>query len=468
MKLTKDDFDFINTLILLNKKKITPLDFTNLKGSQIQYKFDKINYLLKITNKSIIKKRFNNFYIHNFSDLKNITSNFDFTFFNKTQRLNIIIKKLLIDNYISIGPLEELFSQSKSSIKKDLKELKEKLKENSLDLIYKNRLGLTIEGSENDIRFFFLSYFLKNFNFFFENINIRETEYLIFNMLKGKNSSFETSKILSIVLSVQYYRIKNKLILTKLKDPLFTISNNAEYKLKTYYKFVDNISNVFDNYYEKSSLLFFLFGLCYSGNNPIILKKEEIFYSNLISILKNIGNDYNLNLHSDNYLIKTLGSHLKSAIFKISNKIPIINPCLQEGIVDYADLINKIKKECKELENTFKIKFNDDEIIFIFFHIKSSMLRLEKNKTHKKNILLVCNLGVGASKVLKDQLSKHFLLNIIDEISFYQFQVYNLEKVDFIIHTVDFLNSHIPSIKVNPLLTIKDLQTLEKLGFIKI
>lgn len=468
MKLTKDDFDFINTLILLDKKKITPLDFPNLKSSQMQYKFEKINYLLKITNKNIIKKRFNNFYVHNFLDLKNLISNFEFTFFNKTQRLNLIIKKLLIDNYISIGPLEDLFSQSKSSVKKDLKELKEKLKENSIDLIYKNRVGLTLNGNETDIRFFFLSYFLRNFDFFHKNINIRESEYLIFNMLKGKNSSFETSKILSIVLSVQYFRIKNKNFLTKLKDPLFTISNNSEYKLKTYYRFIDNASNIFDNYYEKSSLLFFLAGLCYSGNNPIILKKEEIFYSTLIKVLRNIGNDYNLNLHDDNYLIKTLGSHLKSAIFKISNKIPIINPCLKDGLIEYVDLINKIKKECKEFENNFKIKFNDDELIFIFFHIKSSMLRLEKNKTHKKNILLVCNLGVGASTILKDQLTKNFLLNIVDEVSFYQFQVYNLEKIDFIIHTVDFLSSSLPSVKVNPLLTTKDIQTLEKLGFIKI
>lgn len=468
MKLTKDDFDFINTLVLLNKKKITPLDFPNLKSSQMQYKFEKINYLLKITNKNIIKKRFNNFYVNNFSDLDNLTSNFEFTFFNKPQRLNIILKKLLIDNYINIGHLENIFSQSKSSVKKDLKDLKERLKENSIDLVYQNRLGLTLSGSENDIRFFFLSYFLHNFDFFNKEINIKESEYLIFNMLKGKNSSFETSKILAIIISVQYFRIKNRNILTKLRDPLFTISNNSEYKLKTYYRFIDSASVVFDNYYEKASLLFFLAGLCYSGKNPIILKKEDIFYSILLKMLKNIGDDYNLNLHTDNYLIKTLGSHLKSAIFKISNKIPIINPCLKDGIIEYLDLINRIKKECKDFENSFKIKFNDDEIIFIFFHIKSSMLRLEKNKIHKKNILLVCNLGVGASKVLKDQLCKNFLLNIVDEVSFYQFQIYNLEKIDFIIHTVDFLSSSLPSVKVNPLLTTKDIQVLDKLGFIKV
>ncbi len=468
MKLTKDDFDFITTLISLNKKRITTLDFNNLKSSQIQYKFNKINLLLEITNKKIIKKRFSNFYIHNFSDLEELISNFDFTFLNKTQRLNIIMKKLLVENYINVHDLEKFFSQSNSSIKKDLKELKERAKENSVELIYKSKLGFILNGDENNIRFFFLNYFLNDFDFFENHIKIKEAEYLVFNMLRKKNSPFETSKIISIMLSIQYYRVKNKEILIKLKDSLFIISEPSNYKLKTYYKFTDCLTKNLGSHFEKKSMLFILSVLCYSRSNPVILKKEETFQSILISLLEGIGTEYQLPLSKDEYLIKTLGSHIKSVFFKISNGIYTQKPYLKDIVTEYSKLFSLLKKECNIFKTYFNIKLNDDEIIFILFHIKSSILRLEKAKIHKQNVLLVCNLGGGATKLLSNQLSTIFSLNIIDEISFYQFQVYPLDNIDVIIHTVNFFKSNVKSIKVNLLLTTKDIQTLEQIGFTKL
>lgn len=64
MRLTKIDLDFINEIIRIGGKKITPSDFSNLKASQLSYKVEKINSLLNLMNKTIIKKRYSNFYIH--------------------------------------------------------------------------------------------------------------------------------------------------------------------------------------------------------------------------------------------------------------------------------------------------------------------------------------------------------------------------------------------------------------------
>ncbi|MGL5575699.1 MAG: hypothetical protein ACRDC1_19450, partial [Cetobacterium sp.] len=109
-----------------------------------------------------------------------------------------------------------------------------------------------------------------------------------------------------------------------------------------------------------------------------------------------------------------------------------------------------------------------DSIIFIFFHIKSSMIRIEKNRYKRKRILLVCNLGVGASEVLENQLLKYFRINIVDTVSYYQYQIHELKNIDYIIHTVDNLKSKIPSTKVSPILNKLDLKNLEKEGFIKL
>lgn len=137
MKLTKDDFLFITKIIELNKKRILIEDFSNLKPSQVQYKFKKINFLLKITNRKIIKRRFGNFYVNNFDELKTLIQDFEFSALNKYQRMNIIIKTLLIKNHIGISSLENTFSQSRTAVKKDLKSLRIILEKYSIKLIYK-------------------------------------------------------------------------------------------------------------------------------------------------------------------------------------------------------------------------------------------------------------------------------------------------------------------------------------------
>ncbi|MBC2849949.1 helix-turn-helix domain-containing protein [Cetobacterium sp. 8H] len=468
MNLTKSDLNFIKDVIKANNKKISPSNFPNLKVSQFSYKMDKINFLLKIMDKKTLKKRFGNYYINSIEDLIELTKTLDFSKLDKKERISTIFELLLLKNKINISNLEDLFYQSRSSVKKDLKEVKEILKKYNLTLEYHYHLGLSIEGKESDTRFFYLNYFFENHIFFKNKLEKKSIEYLVFNILKGKNSSFETSKILNIAITIQYYRILNHNFLTSLKEPIFTINNDFSEEFNVYSKFLEKISNNYSVYYEKNFLLFFLTGLCYSKNSLIVFKKENLFNDSLKEFLTNIGLKYNLNFFEDNYLIKTLGAHLKSTIFKLSYRIPITNPCITDDLSDFSEFINTIKKEIKIFEKNFNLNFNLDSIIFIFFHIKSSMIRIEKNRYKRKKILLVCNLGVGASEVLENQLLKYFRINIVDTVSYYQYQVHELKNIDYIIHTVDNLKSKIPSTKVNPLLTKLDLKNLEKEGFIKL
>ncbi len=225
MKLTKDDFLFITKIIELNKKRIFIEDFSNLKPSQVQYKFKKINFLLKITNRKIIKRRFGNFYVNNFDELKTLIQDFEFSALNKYQRMNIIIKTLLIKNHIGISSLENTFSQSRTAVKKDLKSLRIILEKYSIKLIYKKKLGLFLAGNENNIHLFFLSYFLENYDFFHENIYKNIFNLMDLNILKIKTYSLETLKVLNIILIIQYHRTKNNDFIIDSKKEIFTNKN---------------------------------------------------------------------------------------------------------------------------------------------------------------------------------------------------------------------------------------------------
>ncbi|MGL5624267.1 helix-turn-helix domain-containing protein, partial [Cetobacterium sp.] len=182
MNLTKSDLDFIKDIIKADNKRINPSNFSNLKASQFLYKIDKINFLLKIMEKKTLKKRFGNYYINSVEDLIELTKTLDFSKLDKKERISTIFELLLLKNKINLSNLEELFFQSRSSVKKDLKEVKEILKKYNLTLEYHYHLGLFIEGRESDIRFFYLNYFFENHNFFKNKLEKKSIEYLVFNI----------------------------------------------------------------------------------------------------------------------------------------------------------------------------------------------------------------------------------------------------------------------------------------------
>lgn len=160
MKLTIDDYNFIQKIISLPKNKVSQFDFPELKSSQFKYKLEKVNYILKLFNKDSFYKRNNNFFIKNKEDLIFILENLDFSHFNKSQKKHIIITEFLTKTNININSLASELKQSRTSIKKMLEELKEELNKFSLSLDYRYSLGTFIKGEEEDIRKFFLNYYL--------------------------------------------------------------------------------------------------------------------------------------------------------------------------------------------------------------------------------------------------------------------------------------------------------------------
>ena len=157
---------------------------------------------------------------------------------------------------------------------------------------------------------------------------------------------------------------------------------------------------------------------------------------------------------------------MQTTIFKLVNNIPTKEYSFDENLEKYSNLMKIVKQKIKPIEKYFKIKFNTFETLFISFHIKASLIRLENKKIPEKNVLLVCNLGSGIADILKMELNKNFIINIVDVVSYFQFQIYNLENIDFVIHTISDFNYNIPNYKLNHSLTSKDITELKKIGFL--
>jgi len=173
-------------------------------------------------------------------------------------------------------------------------------------------------------------------------------------------------------------------------------------------------------------------------------------------------------LTRDEILYNGLLYHIKPAMYRIKNNIQITNSVFQELIIEKDPILDVVNKAVQEIEELFEVKFPEDEIALMGFHIKASIERNTCGKT--KKVILICGLGYGSSKVLEHSLKENYDLDIVDVLPYYLIKTSmpNYANIDLILSTIDLEESYdIPVVKINPLPKEEDFILLSKYGIRK-
>ena len=96
--------------------------------------------------------------------------------FNKFERMEIIyFFSLISEDGFTFGTLEKILNVGKSTLKNDMKEVREELHKQGFSFISRPKKGLILVGNENNIRKLLLEYILKYFCIKnFDSIEIRK------------------------------------------------------------------------------------------------------------------------------------------------------------------------------------------------------------------------------------------------------------------------------------------------------
>lgn len=456
MNIKNSDLEFLKQL----KNNKTLIDnITNLNKTQVQYKIKKINYLLQLFRFPAINLDRLGYITYEQESIDYLISSFNETNYSKEYRLNYIILSLLKQNYINKVEVQEFLQCSKSTIKNDFLELKTLLKSFNLSLKYLYHLGFVLTGDEKRIRDFFLNYFMNNFEFSRNEVILPKARQLMTTILKGKNSSFETSKIISLLLTIQYYRITHKKYIdysTFKKMDFFNLESKNQFFYVNSLVVTDDLLD-----YENIFFEFYLNNLIYN-KNQINIVRDYIFSNSLDIFIKNVGKILDFQLEVDTKLNAGLSNHIQALLFKKKNSIPVNKEDFDLFKKEYFSLYKAVHSQSLIFRNNFKVKFEDGDLLYISYHFLSAIKRLYKNKT--KKILIVCNKGLGAAKILEDNLKSLFFVEIIDNISFYEYQMQDIKEADIVIHTIDTIKCNIPNIKVAPFISRIDKARIESLG----
>ena len=403
-----------------------------------RYYINNIDSILRLLDYKITEKDKNIISLDTNQDFKNL-----FDILENIHKLSIedritILKLILFFDTegLNITKICDELEISRTTIKKDLKQMSEKYKIQGIEVVYKNNKGYRIKGN-------------------FQEILIKKIELLekIFDFLNNK----KTSKIVKTqVLRYFFKYIKQKNIenakkfIVEIEKVMFLNINEESYnKIFSYVLLLLNSEKFHGNEKDLTAKKFLIHTEEYQKIEKIlqkILNKNEIKSEMLLEITDLI---MGININS-----------LKNNSFE-----GWIN---EELIIEKDPILDVVNKAVQEVEELFEVKFPEDEIALMGFHIKASIERNTCGKT--KKVILICGLGYGSSKVLEHSLKENYDLDIVDVLPYYLIKTSmpNYANIDLILSTIDLEESYdIPVVKINPLPKEEDFILLSKYGIRK-
>ena len=455
-----------------------------------RYYINNIDSILQLLDYKITKKVKNSIYLDTNQDFKSL-----FEILEKIHKLSIedridILKLILFfdEKGLNITKICKELEISRTTIKKDLKLISEEFKIQEIELIYKNVDGYHINGNFQKILIKKIELLEKLFDSLndqnFSKVVKTKVFHYFFKYIKQKNIEnakkfiVEIEKVMFLNINEESYNKIFSYVLLLLnfeKD----CENKKDFTAKKFlihteeYKKIEKILQKILNKNEiKSEMLIEITDLI-MGININSLKNnsfedwinEELIIKKMISKVSKI---VKTDLTRDEILYNGLLYHIKPAMYRIKNNIQITNSVFQELILEKDPILEVVNKAVEEIEGLFEVKFPEDEIALMGFHIKASIERNTSEKT--KKVILICGLGYGSSKVLEQSLKENYDLDIVDVLPYYLIKTSmpNYKNIDLILSTIDLEETYdIPVIKINPLLKEQDFILLSKYGIRK-
>ncbi|GIO27027.1 BglG family transcription antiterminator [Ornithinibacillus bavariensis] len=165
-----------------------------------------------------------------------------------------------------------------------------------------------------------------------------------------------------------------------------------------------------------------------------------------------------LSLSENTSLLKDLVAHLKPAIYRLKQGMPIKNPLLDVIKRDYQELFWLIEQGVKD---TFsELVFPKAEIGYLVLHFAAALL--DKSDTPIRS-LVICSSGIGTAKMLATKLlQKVPEIKQVDHKSLFDIDELNLEEYDLIISTIPLMDIGRDYIVASPMLTEREIQQIQK------
>ena len=358
-------------------------------------------------------------------------------------RIEFIIKTMLNLNLqeektIKLEELADSMFISVSSVKNDLKEVKEILSKYNINIVSKHKHGIGVEANESEVVKCIIDLCSRKDNELVLQDFLRED--IINKIFNLKNEILRQLNNEDLILSDIEFKNLCSTIFIRLSRSNYS---SYEYFIESYIK---------DYKIKREAIM----------NDNI--NKEKITKA-ISSFCKNLKLATAIDISKDDFFMECLYNHINNLIKK--DKLGICNYDAVNNDVKikypYAYELAKIAK--KTIEDELGLRIGEDEVSNIAVHVGGAVERYSSNKKRKIfKVIIVCASGTGTSMLINTKLQQLFKdrIEIVKIIPSYLIDYIDSAQIDFLISTMPLDYNKMPVINVSPFLTEKEIKIIEK------
>ena len=385
----------------------------------------------------------------------------DSRIFSKAERDDLIVLRLLLGDVCTYESLSEIAEVSRNTVYYSIESVEDILEKHGLSLVKNKGEGIHAEGEEDCFRECFLSVidryedyqvFSKVMVSFCSEENILRSLDIISSIEDALKVSFYRTDQLKMILCYVLYRIENGHTVDQLENRFEKARKNKHHEI---YSLALEKFDLSEN--EKLYLIALFMNSKVrnlEGNRKTDSVSEEISGF----LLEELEKLHRLDDAEKERFLAGLSAHLDVALYRIRNRIPIVNDLRDQIRICIPLTYDFTKKQLLKCEERYGISFSEDEISYIAMYVGSTYETSVKTDMRIK-IILVCSFGMTTSSILESRL-KQLLpdCDIIGSFSISDAENYLKDHVvDLIISTNDHDYGDYRKIVVNPLLHKQDV-----------
>ncbi|WP_239720620.1 MULTISPECIES: BglG family transcription antiterminator [unclassified Mammaliicoccus] len=394
--------------------------------------------------------------------------------YNPAYRKEYIISHALSDDsYKKIYELCEELQISKSTMDKDMKQVRMDLNKFNLKIVSNVSTGLSIEGNERDIRTFLYDYLVKKITEDKVTIdNLFDSYSPLIHYIDSKNIE-NIKDTYTKIISIEQNDIKlSAIILTAIwisrishNHILATEKDDKRKQLSIINIFIDEVINwkALDVSLGEFNYINNRLDVLIGGKKQVTDDKHEAL-SQLISLklIEYVEHELSIDFTGyQSYLFEGLNKHISGLISRLQQGIQIYNP-LKENIKNsHNKFFNTIKKySMNRLNRYIELDFTEDEIAFITVYFSTAYFKYVQQNKHYFNAVIVCSFGIATSNLLAEILKSHFNVNIIKILASNEEDFIKNDDVDIVFTTID-ADFDKPTCYVNAIVNETDIKKIE-------
>lgn len=388
--------------------------------------------------------------------------------FSGFERKKKIVELLLLKNAtVTYESLAHLFLTSKTSIKNDLRFIKNLLIRKSGLTMVSNSSGTRISGTEYDIQKALVEY----------NRFVMEESLVLADDVDGGKEKIlceiygETVVAATKRILYSYFRNDSLSIAEHYVFNVFNMMTILAYRLINDHHIESKMDDVLldKNAYEMLEKLSLRLNFTFTDQDVAHLSKyllsnkfetlpsNETYNKFVEEIISKVSDTFKYDFTIDYKLKEQLSFHIPAMTYRLKHGILINNPFCTQIKKEFSVIYNLIWIVMSEFEERLNIVLNEDEIGFLTLYFQSA---IERSKLNKR-ILIVCPTGIATSEILFNRIVNLLpSLTSIEVSSIKEINGYNLEKYDLIISTADISVKSNKIVIVNPLLSSQDMKNI--------